>query len=142
MTSPSPPCPATLTLGIPDTAARLPLVASTSHSRPSFSVSSAMLVRGTPLPGRKAIAHGVLNSAIGVTLNDRSLLISSCAAPRDWQAVTSAAIATACKIVRAIRCLLNKRGEPKDLYEPGQPSVPRHRASAAYRRAILCQNQG
>ena len=36
-----------------------PLPVSTSQSFPPFSVTSAMLVSGTPLPGRKAIAQGV-----------------------------------------------------------------------------------
>jgi hypothetical protein len=51
-------------MGTPDMATRLPL--ETSISQPALLLCrSAMLVGSTPLPGRKAIAQGVLKLVHG-----------------------------------------------------------------------------
>ena len=88
-----------------ETTVRFPVVTSTSQSLPSFSVSRAALVSGTPLPGRNSIAQGVSKSAISVTVKGRSGLAPRWAEPSDWHAAHSAATNAACKTRLTIRFL-------------------------------------
>ncbi len=48
------------------------MAVSSSQSVPPFSVTSAMLVIGTPLPGRKVSAQGELKLATSATAKGRS----------------------------------------------------------------------
>ena len=82
------------TRGTPVTCCLRPLPVSTSHSLPPFSVTSAMLVIGTPLPGRKSIAQGESKLATSVTVKGRSDGVA-CAADCDGARRRRQAAATA-----------------------------------------------
>jgi hypothetical protein len=64
------------------------------------------LVSGTPLPGRKSIAHGVENFVTSATVNGLVPSALGWAELFDWQAATSTAATVACKMLRLIQSLL------------------------------------
>jgi hypothetical protein len=86
-------------LGAPLTGRFAPLATSTSQIRPGFSVTRALL-----LPGRKAMAQGELNVAMGEILNGGS--------PDGWTALAEGADPQDASIRKHAACIARNVIEP------------------------------